>query len=59
MSTVRSTLGTVQEDYMFVESKALEMDVRITKTVSKVTDLEGAVTGYLDLRLMQVTLTYV
>ena len=46
VSTVRSKLDTVQEDYMFVESKALEMDIRITETIDKVTGLENGLTGY-------------
>ena len=46
VSTVGNTLDTVQEDYMFVESKALEMDIRITETIDKVTNLEDGLTGY-------------
>ena len=47
VSTVRNTLDTVQEDYMFVESKALEMDIRITETIDKHTGLEDGLTGYI------------
>ena len=46
VSRVRSTLDTVQEDYMFVEGKALEMDIRITETIDKVTGLEDGLTSY-------------
>ena len=31
VSTLGNTLDTVQGDYMFVETKALEMDIRITE----------------------------
>ena len=46
VSTLGNTLDTVQADYMFVETKALEMDIRITETIDKVTDLEEVQTGH-------------